>query len=647
MKRTGSASVFYAGFLIVAIAGIAWGAVDDIGSKMRVSLYGTNTVNGDFPVKVNGSGVLAIQDNGGSISIDDNGGSVTIDGTVAATQSGAWTVVNAGTFAVQASQSGSWTASVTQSGTWILGANSGIDIGDVTINNASGGSAVNIQDGGNSITVDGTVALSAGSAIIGKVAIDQTTPGTTNLVQVTDGAGALNVIVDSLPTVTVTDGAGALNVIVDSLPTVTVTDGAGALNVIIDSGTTAVTQGTAASLNATVVGTGTFATQPAGSVAHDAGASAVNPVLTGCYANAAAPADVSTDLDSVRAWCLKNGAQATVVTAAGALIGGDAANGLDVDVTRLPALVAGSAIVGKVGIDQTTPGTTNLVQITDGSGAVNVIIDSSATLTVNSHAVTVASGGVASGAVASGAFASGALASGSVASGAVASGAVASGAFASGSISAGAIVAGASSLVKNEDVLSADADAGVPAMCTRKATAANVSGSDGDYEFLQCSAGRLWTSTVIDTALPAGAALIGKVGIDQTTPGTTNAVQPVPGTNTGLSMYNVEPGASDNHAVIKAGAGNVYHIAIFTKHTAAQYFRLYDATTGFNGCNSATNLKWSGIIPSASTGAGYVEDIAMGLSFATGISICLTGAFGQTDTTNATASVTETNIGYK
>jgi hypothetical protein len=40
----------------------------------------------------------------------------------------------------------------------LLGANSGVDIGDVTINNASGGSAVNIQDGGNVITVDGTVA---------------------------------------------------------------------------------------------------------------------------------------------------------------------------------------------------------------------------------------------------------------------------------------------------------------------------------------------------------------------------------------------------------------------------------------------------------------------------------------------------------
>ncbi len=42
---------------------------------------------------------------------------------------------------------------------------------------------------------------------------------------------------------------------------------------------------------------------------------------------------------------------------------GDTTNGLDVDVTRLPALVAGTAVIGKVGIDQTTPGTTNLVAL--------------------------------------------------------------------------------------------------------------------------------------------------------------------------------------------------------------------------------------------------------------------------------------------
>jgi hypothetical protein len=51
-----------------------------------------------------------------------------------------------------------------------LGANSGVDIGDVTINNASGASAVNIQDGGNTITVDGTVGIS-GTVTVGSHAV--------------------------------------------------------------------------------------------------------------------------------------------------------------------------------------------------------------------------------------------------------------------------------------------------------------------------------------------------------------------------------------------------------------------------------------------------------------------------------------------
>jgi hypothetical protein len=87
------------------------------------------------------------------------------------------------------------TDKVDASGT-TLGSNSGVDIGDVTINNASAGSAVNIQDGGNSITVDGTIT-------------------------VTDGAGALNVIVDSG---TVTANQGTPNTTANRWP-VQVTDG--------------------------------------------------------------------------------------------------------------------------------------------------------------------------------------------------------------------------------------------------------------------------------------------------------------------------------------------------------------------------------------------------------------------------------------
>jgi hypothetical protein len=46
-----------------------------------------------------------------------------------------------------------------------LAANSGVDIGDVTINNASGASAVNIQDGGNSITIDNADITSIKTAV--------------------------------------------------------------------------------------------------------------------------------------------------------------------------------------------------------------------------------------------------------------------------------------------------------------------------------------------------------------------------------------------------------------------------------------------------------------------------------------------------
>lgn len=100
--------------------------------------------------------------------------------------------------------------------------------------------------------------------------------------------------------------------------------------------------------------------------------------------------------------------------------------------------------------------------------------------------------------VASAQIASGAIASGAVASGAYASGAFASGAFAAGSIAAGAVAAGATSIADNEDAASVDGDRGVKILAVRKATPANTSGSDGDYEFLQMSAGLLWTHPIGD-----------------------------------------------------------------------------------------------------------------------------------------------------
>ncbi len=102
-----------------------------------------------------------------------------------------------------------------------------------------------------------------------------------------------------------------------------------------------------------------------GQDAHDAPASG-NPLRISGKASAAAPSAVSTDGDAVEAWFLRNGARATVITAAGALIGGDAGNGLDVDVTRLPALPAGSNNIGDVDVlSLPTSGTGTRTQVGD------------------------------------------------------------------------------------------------------------------------------------------------------------------------------------------------------------------------------------------------------------------------------------------
>jgi hypothetical protein len=82
-----------------------------------------------------------------------------------------------------------------------------------------------------------------------------------------------------------------------------------------------------------------------------------------------------------------------------------------------------------------------------------------------------------------------------------------------------------------EDAASVSGDTGTLALVVRKDTPGNLSGLDGDYEALQMSAGRLWTSATIDAALPAGANAIGKLaansGVDI---GDVDVTSVIPGT---------------------------------------------------------------------------------------------------------------------
>ena len=99
------------------------------------------------------------------VNIADGGNTITVDGTVAATQSGTWDVgtvttlpvVNSLTTILNPTAIGLATVNIngsvaaTQSGTWDIGTLTGIT------------NDVNIADGGNTITVDGTVTANLGA----------------------------------------------------------------------------------------------------------------------------------------------------------------------------------------------------------------------------------------------------------------------------------------------------------------------------------------------------------------------------------------------------------------------------------------------------------------------------------------------------
>lgn len=210
----------------------------------------------------------------------------------------------------------------------------GVDIGDVTVNNAAGASAVNVQDGGNSLTVDGTVSVSGTVIVDSELTTADLDTGAGNdtravvgLVLAASGGGLLVGSANPLPVsdngalLSVDDGAGSLTV-----------DGSVSLAASIPAGTnnigdvdiaSALPAGTnnigdvdiASSVDLTVIGK-----------AADGAAVSGNPVLI-------------AGQDGTNVQTLKT----------------DAAGELQVDVLTLPALVAGDNNIGNVDI-VTMPG---------------------------------------------------------------------------------------------------------------------------------------------------------------------------------------------------------------------------------------------------------------------------------------------------
>jgi len=129
------------------------------------------------------------------------------------------------------------------------------------------------------------------------------------------------------------------------------------------------------------------------------------------------------------------------------------------------------------------------------------------------------------------------------------------------------------------------------------------------------------------------------------TPFSVNA-QPTPTTAGGLTTFFLQPAATTNSTSVKASAGQVYHVTATNNSATINYVRFYN-TASAPTCSSATNLVYQLAIPASTSGAGFVQDISAGLAFATGIGICVSSGYATTDVTNATASAVSLTIAYK
>lgn len=131
-------------------------ATTDQALTTKSAVFGYTTANGGSfePVKVTPSGALTVEanDGGASLTVDGTvsiGGTATVDGTVAATQSGAWTVTaNAGTGPFPVSDNG---GSLTVDGTV-----------NVALSGSSSATLANVNDAATSATL-----LSANSSRMG------------------------------------------------------------------------------------------------------------------------------------------------------------------------------------------------------------------------------------------------------------------------------------------------------------------------------------------------------------------------------------------------------------------------------------------------------------------------------------------------
>jgi hypothetical protein len=140
--------------------------------------------------------------------------------------------------------------------------------------------------------------------------------------------------------------------------------------------------------------------------------------------------------------------------------------------------------------------------------------------------------------------------------------------------------------------------------------------------------------------LAAGTNLIGKAGIDQTTPGTTNGVVLNPVTSGGLTTFHLVSAGSTNATVVKNAAGQLYGWYIYNSNAASRKVSFHNASTT---PTAGASIFMSFVIP-ATSGANVA--LPIGIAFSTGIAITTTTGLADNDSAAVAANDLIINLWY-
>lgn len=155
----------------------------------------------------------------------------------------------------------------------------------------------------------------------------------------------------------------------------------------------------------------------------------------------------------------------------------------------------------------------------------------------------------------------------------------------------------------------------------------------GQAGWVQCDAnGKL--------LLGGSTAIIGKVQIDQSVPGTTNGVAIAPSSATGVGIAPVVAGSAASSSVLKASPGNLY--GVYATCTSACWLMVFNAVAAPSNGSTTAGIASGGLQECIPIGATGVGSISYGSGPPEVFSVGITAAISSTACTTLTLST----VGY-